>query len=216
MYEGMNPIASIIKNEKFRELMHTHVEAKKIGVIDFLNIGAAFKKNLQQIGFQNIRFLDSISWKKNAAACDKFFSENDFFIIVGLAAHADVFSRLNRHLLEQKKSWLKLELDEYGGVLGPVLGLKGGPCYDCVQEQLEDAAKKSKLSSLIQAEIVDYSKEYIPQPLLSLAALEVLKITTHIYRPGTYDGFYLFDLLNYRTEYHTLGPSPHCPTCRRV
>ena len=138
--------------------------------------------------------------------------------MIGEPRHRLSFSKLNQKFFELRKRWLLVTLDMFGGVLGPTFGLDGGPCYDCLVDcsirQFDRAFEKTEFKDFLKEE-GDHELNAMPlaQIVLSYAALEAVKIRSQMITPKTFDGFYTFDMFNFRMNYSAVSPSPRCPVC---
>jgi hypothetical protein len=182
------------------------LETRKIGVIDLTGSQKSVHENLKDAGFKKIAFLKKFDSKNQ----NRFYSEHDFYVVIGSNAHRVHFSKINRRLLKQAKNYLLLQLDAFGGVLGPTLGLQGGPCFECLLKHPTSCFK----DSFDRKKDLALTKKYIQKGLFHFLSVELMKITSLVARPHTFDGFYQFDLFNFRMAYHRVGPSPHCLCCQ--
>lgn len=178
-------------------------KSKKIGVIDLIGAKKLVLGSFRSSGLRRISFCSK-------AISKKFLKENDFFIIVGGDNHYSQISKLNRLLLRQGKEYILVQLDSVGGALGPTLGLEGGPCFQCLLSH-----EKKRVSELFSKKMNKISSEdMIPQALFHLMSVEVLKILTLGGRPQTFDGFFEFDLFNFKMAFRRIGPYPGCVSCK--
>ena len=200
-YLSLNPVV--------REGLAKKLLATKIGIIDFCGLGSELKTLLLAAGFEKID-LTSVDGA----------GSHDFSFVLGSAQHRLSFSKINQQFWPQKKRWMLVTTDVFGGLVGPTYGSEGGPCFDCLLDQ----SQRQQGAQYFQGDYTDLiaQKNRPPEDLsgnplatgvLPFAVTESLKAISGLCKPMSFDGFFSFDLFNFRMNYRPIQPSATCPVC---
>lgn len=108
----------------------------------------------------------------------------------------------DRQVRSEKKAWLPLKADNNGAVLGPCLGLPGGPCISCLEYDLLNETFFGLNPS--HRGLASFLKNEIYKLAFKLPGSRSLSKTIEI------------DLWNYRTRVVNPNWRPHCHVCNPV
>lgn len=187
----------------------------KVGLVDLCGSSTALREQLGTFGISKISEFD-FSGEPNREQLEA----QDYFLVVGENRNRMQFSKINQLLHPIGRQWTLVTLDLFGGILGPTFGLAGGPCYDCIidfsKRQYDRRFCGSDYKDLINddsAERFDLTSMPLAKSVINYAALESVKVLSQVVRPMTHEGFYVFDMFNFRMTYNHISPSPTCPVC---
>jgi len=209
-------LTKLAKSEEALGILTDRVKRAKLAIIDFLNVGDELEQCLRAVGFSEIRTIKNWSGRGQLSGSDAC----DFFIVLGSAYNGTEFSKFNKLIISLQKPWLPVMLDDFGGSLGPTLGLAGGPCYHClIQSANRNESlfyKKTSADLILENEEPNqyFSEMLISKSLFSYVAIESVKVISQFLRPMSVEGFYSFDLFNFRMKHTLVYPSPNCIVCR--
>ena len=127
----------------------------------------------------------------------------------------------NRSAKKKKLRWLCVLQDYFGGTIGPVLGIEGGPCFSCLLTRKKSNQPNSEYSDPAEhffARGMHHDRLPIHFPLFNdcmaaLSAVEIIKLATGIMKAKTLGGLYACDSLNFRIQYHDVLQVPFCRDC---
>lgn len=214
--QRVNPILSkIVPNRDLLLSASERISTCAIGVIDLAGIPNESKKNFKRAGFDDLQ----VSRPRGGHVAASFIKERDFFIVVATANQKVLVSKLNQQFVNSGKKWLYVDIDMFGGTIGPTFGLAGGPCYECLllndQRVYHHGYKESDHINLIgnQGHFQAREDEFLAACLFPHVVVEAAKIVSGIVYPQTFDGYYSMDTFNLRMEYTSISPSPVCPVC---
>lgn len=225
------------------------IEDSRINIIDMSNCGIFIANNLKAIGVKNVRYYnsqfveeDDINnypglYKNNTLHKLKIevlssfmnniymtenkidFIDGDLIIVCGSWFDIDKFKRINKDILDNGKRFLPIIEDYFGGIVGPIIGIKDGPCFNCLINR-----KKLNLNHLDSYEKIEeyYMKnrneinigfELFTKQLALTATTEVIKYITDIILPNLKSGLYEIDFFNHRSRYHNIFKDFKCDIC---
>lgn len=209
---------SFLKHFYKNKVAENHLAQKladtKVTIVDFCNTGKSLKTTLKEVGFKKINIVKNLNKKSSAT------KQTDFFIVVGSTKQKFIFSKTNQILFFIKKPWLLVTLDTFGGIIGPTFGVAGGPCYDCIIDHNKRHGnahfnQKEYVDLLKPESSSDFSDQFVAKSIFPYVCTESIKIISKVMRPASFDGFYIFDLINFRTLYNVVSLSPLCPVCSK-
>ena len=130
-------------------------------------------------------------------------------------------SKINALFLNLKIKWLLVVQDYFGGTIGPLLGVKDGPCFNCLMKRKYSNMPRVDMYLKLEeyfdnAKLAESSILLIQEGLANKVGIEIFKVMTNIVYPKVYRGLYEFDILNHRSEYHEVLATPFCEVCSRV
>lgn len=194
------------------KIVAARLAESRVGMIDFGDFSSGLQVQLEKFGIQK--------WVSapRGILTSGFIEQQDFFLVLGEPRHRFEFSRVNQELYRLQKPWMLVTFDLYGGVVGPTFGIAGGPCYDCIvdhsKRHYDRRYQGSDYVNLIEGDGHSQAVEFpMADNVMSFAATETAKVLSQVLRPMTYEGFFTFDLFNYRMNYAIAAPSPTCPVC---
>jgi bacteriocin biosynthesis cyclodehydratase domain-containing protein len=208
-----------IKDHNALPALSRVLDETRLGIVDFGDVSNDLTSALKAAGFNDIKKMRL----KDGGLGSKDLTTADFFIVIGDVSHRIFYSKLNQTFRASKKRWMLVTLDAYGGIMGPTFGISGGPCYDCIvdhsKRHYEHQYQNSDFVDLIEKRgnpVMDFSDRLMAKPIFSYVAVEVVKVLSKLAPPMTFDGFFTFDLFNFKMEYNIVYPSPVCPICSEL
>lgn len=194
----------------------------KILIVDFVGLGELIAGKLLN------NYLNTEVIKYDCLeALEKYFENNlkhlrENVIIISCSwMNAREVQKVNSLFLKLDIKWLLVVQDYFGGTIGPMFGIKDGPCFNCLMKR--KYSNMPHIDKYLKIEEYFESTELDKVPILSMqegladkVGMEILKIMTNIVYPKTYRGLYEFDILNHRSDYHEVLATPFCEVCSRV
>jgi bacteriocin biosynthesis cyclodehydratase domain-containing protein len=187
--------------------------AQQICIVDHLGIAQQLAEPFAALKMKRFKVAKS--------PADFVDEKSDFLLVLSSWQNVHQLNSLNRWCLENKREYFLVLFDMFGGSIGPVLGRKHGPCFTCLMTRRNSNTAASRRTSIERLEKWAADQERVEiglfppftEILLRLAAMEVFKRFTGIGDTHGFFGLKEVDLLNIRTEYHEILPTPRCPMC---
>lgn len=215
-----NILKYFVKNQHAVGALTKKIRKTRLGIYDLGNVSSQVRQVFSNGGFEKTSCLDPKIILGNGKSLETFIKNHDFFIVIASPVHKLQMSSWNQLMLKHKKQWLLLNLDLFGGIIGPCFGFEGGPCYDCLidhsKRHAETVFEESQYVDLIESKgrsSLDFSNQIMAQNIFSYALIESIKILSQLSYPASIDGYYTFDMYNFRMTYNLVSPSPVCPVC---
>jgi bacteriocin biosynthesis cyclodehydratase domain-containing protein len=186
----------------------------KVEIWDLIKSGEELATHLAKLGFARVSPV-ALAPSQDLA---RLKPRGEFVVVLAMADQQPQISQINQILHQRGTRWLLVLMDEFGGIVGPAFGTKGGPCFDC----LIDSGKRSfsaAVSPFAPADLLstDAAPTAVDNPLgrnvLPFVGPELIKILSNLAPAGSTDGFFSLDLFNLRTQFTVVHPSPTCPVC---
>ena len=111
-------------------------------------------------------------------------------------------SKINALFLNLKIKWLLVVQDYFGGTIGPLLGVKDRPCFNCLMKRKYSNMPRVDMYLKLEeyfdnAKLAESSILLIQEGLANKVGIEIFKVMTNIVYPKVYRGLYEFDILNH-------------------
>ncbi len=119
-----------------------------------------------------------------------------------------VSEMLYKFFYQESSSYLSLEAQYAGYVLGPLLKKNSAPCLCCLNRRREASGELRVLQ--IDEHLID---DIVFENLFNSATLEVIRILTKKENVHLLSGLFVSDILNNITNYHEIWPIPNCMVC---
>jgi bacteriocin biosynthesis cyclodehydratase domain-containing protein len=129
---------------------------------------------------------------------------------------------LNELLYQQKRPWLLVMEDDFGGNVGPAMGGPGTPCFECYRVRRESQLCDQEISRKIDAysehsgDVIGFESTAFRRRLAEVVSFEMQKILSQTVFAKIRRGVFEFDLLNHNSSFQEILPLPFCPVCSKA
>lgn len=173
---------------------------KKVLIVSDFEAAFVFMDKLKRRGVRAIL----VTSVKSAADLREF----DLVISLLKDSHSLASEKMYEYFYQESSSYLNLEVQYAGYILGPFLKKNHTPCLCCLSRRRD--ARKDLNTMPIEEPLVD---EIIFENLFNTATLETLRILSKTENLHLASGLFVTDVLNCMINYHEIWPIPNCLVC---
>lgn len=163
------------------------------------------------------------SWWKAIEITDQFGHEEDLTtklltVVITEVNEQSFAMRINQMALHQKRLVLPVLIDAFGCTLGPIAGIRGQPCFNCLDLRRRSAQRGAylkleahELTTENSFEWPDFYWSILEGVLIS----EAISLASECVFAPTWKNMLIHDFLNHRSINEDVYPVPGCPVCQR-
>lgn len=183
------------------------------------SLGDQVKESLESVGFRRVNQMIGAGSSPESALAN--VDRSTLLVLMGCWLNLQQVSDWNRYLKRHDWQWLNAMEDEFGGTLGPYLGLRDGPCFECLRlnrfRHLDEAGKYDAIERYFSKHPEQFIRpiQLFTRSFANAIAFETLKILAAPVTSRMKGGLIEFDYLNHRSEFHSVLPLSTCPVCRQ-
>lgn len=162
--------------------------------------------------------LDSVYFFENQKLALK---TTDLVVVFATWFNQNLIRELNLFFRQNKKKWLLVIEDDFGGSLGPWFGPHDGPCFECLFQR-----RMNNMEYLDQHKVFEehFGREENRQHLFPLYNTMIANFATSELFHEIYStrvslltkGLKEVDLLNMKFKFNELFPLPYCTVCSSI
>lgn len=142
----------------------------------------------------------------------------DLTIVLSSEDQLDQLSIWNQKSLGRGRPWVALIEDAFGGIVTPIFGRNGDPCFECYRMRTNANVGPSGEDYFSSrdcfADPVPKSIPLFQKQLAGRIVLETFKFVTGVSVSQLEKSAFFFDCINHRYEAHEILPATGCTVCR--
>jgi bacteriocin biosynthesis cyclodehydratase domain-containing protein len=191
----------------------------RVAVLGRGPLGSQVAGSLAEIGISHLR---SVAVDDNSEA-DIVAAVNgtELLVVAAEPRRPDLLQQINARCLQTGTTWMPFGITAWEGYAGPTVVPHQTACYTCCELRTKANLVHYEPLLVYEQHIAAGRLEArtfgrLPQfarAISEMAAIEVVRLLTHVAPPATVGRLFTFDFLTFEAQFHDVLKLPRCPAC---